>query len=161
MVQGDQWSRVRKLAYNMAYGVPNANISMLPSLVVEMEKHGHALEFTTYDGVAACAVILSVRKAEAERLRKKAAKKSVLNRTLADIDDLLPWAEQKACFLLSHKALLQSVNEPGLRYVDYMAFSFGFVEDQFPTLLCLVSADACFCHFSLGAYQLFSMIGIS
>ena len=48
-----------------------------------------------------------------------------------------------------------------MRYVDYMAFSFGFVKDQFPTLLCLVSVDACFCHFSLGAYQLFSMIGIS
>lgn len=157
----DTWSRTRKQAYILAFGAPDDNIAMLPRLVSEMERRGHALEYTTYGGAAAVSVILSVRKAEADRLRKKAEKKPVSSRTSADEDDLMPWADQKERFLESHKTLLDTVNQPGLKYVDYMAFCFGFVKEQFPSFLFLSSVDACFAHHSLAAFQIFSMVGMS
>lgn len=82
----------------MAYGAPNYNIAMVPVLVSEMEKRGHAIEYTKYDGASEFEVFLDDWKAEVERLQKKSQKTFVGNRTSADVDDLLPWSQQRMTF---------------------------------------------------------------
>lgn len=74
---------------------------MLPALVEEMQSRGCILDFTTYDRTAATDVTLSVRKEEANRLRKRAETKpesSPTTMTHNDLDDLKPWSKQKSGF---------------------------------------------------------------
>lgn len=60
LVRGDQWTRIRNLAYKMAIGAPNDNVRRLPALKDEFEKRGHSLEYSTMDSVGMKAVTLLV-----------------------------------------------------------------------------------------------------
>lgn len=160
-IPSDVWSRVRRKAYNFAFGIPNDNVSRLPALRAEMEKHGHSLEFESCDGNAMVASILSVRKAECERNRRKANRVPVSSRTARDVADLAPWTQQVSEFLLKHDTYLKELRKPGAKYVNYVAFSFKFVTNQFPLLLHFVSVDACFGKTYLDAFQVFSASGVT
>lgn len=106
LVRGDQWKRVRKLAYTMAFGAPNDNIACLPTLKDEFEKCGHSLEKRTMGSTGMKAVTSLVRKVDGDRCRRKAEKVSPVNRSALKVDDTNPWAQQKAGFLPSHTKLL-------------------------------------------------------
>lgn len=65
-VEGHQWSHVRKIALTSHFGVPDANIRMLPETQDDLSKKGHCLEYTFVEGIAMEAIDLSVGQAEAQ-----------------------------------------------------------------------------------------------
>ena len=160
-VPGDVWSRVRRKAYYLSFGIPDENVARLPALKAEMEKRGHNLEFATIDGKEMVACVLSVRRAECDRRRKAALKVPVEVRTDMHRQDLLPWSQQRAEFESSHGDFLRGISHPDSKYLSYLAFSFGFVQQQFVTLLKFISTDACFGKFHLDAFQIFSVCGVT
>lgn len=160
-IAGDAWSRVRRKAYHFAFGVPNENMQRLPALKAEVEKLGHTLDFDCCDGKAMVACILSVKKAECERNRKKANRIPASSRTPENIADLLPWRHQLPKFLETHGEYLKELQNAGAQYVNYLAFSFKFVMNQCPLLLHFVSVDACFGKTYLDAFQVFSACGLT
>lgn len=160
-ITGDVWSRVRRKAYNYAFGTPDDNMSKLPQLKAEMEKYGHDLEYDTCDGRMMVACVLSVKKAECDRRREKARKVNESNRTEDHIADLRPWSQQLAEFRQTHSQFLTSISAPGLKYVNYLAFAFSFVRGQFVMLLKYISADACFGKLHLDSFQIFGVCGVT
>lgn len=160
-ISGDMWSHVRRKAYNFAFGAPNENVSKLPALNIEMEKHGHDLEYDTCDGSVMLACVLSLKKGECERHRAIARRVPVSRRTPDHIADLRSLSQQLVDFRESHSDFISAITAPGAKYVNYVAFAFSFVKGQFGTLLKFISADACFGKLHLDSFQVFSICGLT
>lgn len=138
-IPGDVWLRVRRKAYYLGNGVPDSNLERLPALKAEMEKQGHDLEYETIDGKQMVTCVLSVRKAECDRRRRAVLKVRTDLRTDTHREDLLPWPDQRRQFEDSHGDFLKDIADPSAKYLNYLAFTFGFVKQQFSTLLKFVS----------------------
>lgn len=83
------------------------------------------------------------------------------SRNASHVSDLSPWSEQLALFRETHSELLKSICSPGAKYVNYLAFAFGFVRAQFVMLLKYISADACFGKLHLDSFQVFGVCGVT
>lgn len=73
------------------------------------------------------AVTLLIRKADGDRWRRRAEKVAPANRPSLKVQDMKPWVQQRAEFLLSHSSLFDYIDTPGFRFFEYIAFIFSFV----------------------------------
>lgn len=49
-------------------------------------------------------------------------------RLIQQVEDMKPWPQQKAELLVSHKSLLDYIGTPGIKLLEFVAFTFSFVQ---------------------------------
>lgn len=69
--------------------------------------------------------------------------------------------QEKTEFMETHKELIEEIEKPGVKYVDFLAFTFKLWDDQSPILMSLFAVDACFGACNLGAFNKFSYEGMT
>lgn len=140
------WTGVWKEDGKQVFGNPDNNMKLLSRLNEEFEKHGHAVEFISVDGVEMEANVRAVKQFEYRQLCSKTSRTTARHRSDAQNRDMVSWPEAREVFLSKYENddVLKVCRTPGARFVDYLVVAFGFTKEQIPQLLALFNADACF-----------------
>ena len=101
------------------------------------------------------------KKAEHKRLCRVALSVTARIRNERQVQDAQCWAQASERFRKRHQELLESLQVDFRRYVELIAVSWTWVQHQFPYVLSLVQADACFGKSSLASFQVFTVVGWS